>query len=151
VIYGLISAVLYASVTLSNKYAKGLSGLEITLIQLVGAFVVILPYVLFTHSNTWVAPTFRELIYLLILGFVHTGIALYLYFSAIQELPGQSVALCSYIDPVSALFFAAIFLGDRLTVLQLLGAALILGGALTGELLGKDDPNGVSVQLKQKV
>ena len=69
-------------------------------------------------------------------GLVHTGIALFLYFSAIQELPAQSVALCSYIDPASALIFAAIFLGDMLSPLQLLGALMILGGAAMGEIFG---------------
>ena len=47
----------------------------------------------------------------------------------------QSVALLSYIDPLSALGFAALFLGDRLSVRQWIGAALILGGALIGELV----------------
>ena len=39
-----------------------------------------------------------------------------------------------YIDPVSALLFSALFLGERLSPLQLAGAVLILGGAAFGEL-----------------
>lgn len=130
------SAVLYASVTLMNKSSKGLSGLEMTLIQLLGAAVVVIPYTVITHQGPWLNLASEAGIYAIIIGLVHTGIALYFYFSAIQELPAQSVALCSYIDPASALFFAAIFLGDVLSPLQIAGALLILGGAAIGELWG---------------
>lgn len=136
VVFALMSAVLYASVTLFVKSVKGLSGLEITIGQLVGALVVILPYALLTHEGPWRAPTMIELGSMATLGLVHTGIALYFYFSAVQVLPVQSSALLSYIDPLSALGFAAVFLGESMSGMQWIGAALILGGALFGELMG---------------
>lgn len=136
VVFALSSAVLYASVTLFVKSVHGLSSLEITIGQLVGAFVVILPYVLFTHEGPWRAPAMIEMGSMATLGLVHTGIALYFYFSAVQALPVQSSALLSYIDPLSALAFAALFLGESMSGLQWIGAILILGGALFGELMG---------------
>ena len=136
VLFALTSAVLYGSVTLFVKSVKGLTGLEITLVQLAGALVVVLPYALLTHEGPWIAPTMPELGSMATLGLVHTGVALFLYFSSVQLLPVQSSALLSYIDPLSALAFAAIFLGDRMSAVQWLGAALILGGALFGELMG---------------
>lgn len=136
VIFALMSAVLYASVTLFVKSVKGISSLEVTICQLLGAFVVILPYVLLTHDGPWRAPAMIELGSMATLGLVHTGIALYLYFSAVQALPVQSSALLSYIDPLSALAFAAAFLGESMSGMQWVGAALILGGALFGELMG---------------
>ena len=42
-----------------------------------------------------------------------------------------------YIDPLSALVFSALLLGERLSPVQLLGAVLILGGAAFGELWRK--------------
>lgn len=136
ILLALAGAVCYASVVLINKGTKGLSGLETTLIQLAGAAIVIVPYTVITHSGPWLDIMSEAGVYALIVGLVHSGLALFLYFSAIQELPAQSVALCSYIDPASALIFAAVFLGESLSLVQLLGAALILGGAATGELLG---------------
>ncbi len=136
VVMGFVAAALYASVTLLNKSTKGLSGLEMTLIQLIGAALIIIPYTTITHQGPWLNLVSEAGIYAIVVGLLHTGIALFLYFSSIQELPAQSVALCSYIDPASALFFAAIFLGDVLSPLQLLGAVLILGGAAAGEILG---------------
>ena len=136
VVMGFVAAALYASVTLLNKSTKGLSGLEMTLIQLIGAALIIITYTAITHQGPWLNLVSEAGIYAIVVGLLHTGIALFLYFSSIQELPAQSVALCSYIDPASALFFAAIFLGDVLSPLQLLGAVLILGGAAAGEILG---------------
>lgn len=143
VLLGLVSAAMYASVTLINKGTKGLSGLEMTLIQLVGAAIVVIPYTFITHQGPWLNLFSEAGIYAVIVGLLHTGIALYLYFSAIQELPAQSIALCSYIDPASALIFAGIFLGDSLTPMQILGAIMVLGGAAAGEIFsGKKHKSG---------
>lgn len=136
IVLGLISAVCYASVTLLNKTTKGLSGLEMTILQLAGAALAIIPYNLITHSGPWLNLASVAGIYAIMVGLIHTGVALFLYFSAIQELPAQSVALCSYIDPASALIFAAVLLGDILSPLQWMGAIMILGGAAVGEILG---------------
>jgi len=42
--------------------------------------------------------------------------------------------LCCYIDSLSAVVFSALFLGERMSGVQIIGAALILGGAVFGEL-----------------
>lgn len=134
-IFGLLSAVFYTLMMVLNKFLQeGLSGLVITFIQLGAAFLVILLYIIFIGRNEYILPDGRGLVYLAILCILHTGIACYLYFSAVQKLAGQSIALCSYIDPLSALVFSALFLGERLGFLQLIGAILILGGAAYGEL-----------------
>lgn len=129
VICGLVSAVLYATVTLSNKSVKGLTGIEITIVQLAGAGIVMLPYVLFTNRDFTPQNGWIDILFVCILGIIHTGIALYFYFSAIQELPAQTVALCSYVDPVSALVFSAIFFADMPNIAKIFGAILIIGGA----------------------
>jgi len=118
-----------------NKYVKGLSGIEITLIQLLGAFIVMLPYCLITQDGVIYLPqSVKGAVCLIILGVVHSGIALFLYFSSLQSLPAQSAALCSYIDPGSALVFSALILDEKLSFVQIIAAVLILGGALLGEL-----------------
>ena len=132
---GLVAAALYACVTIMNKFVKGLSGLETTLIQLIGAFVVMLVYCLVKGGGSIELPqTSKGMVYLIILGVVHTALALYLYFSSLKTLSAQSAALCSYIDPGSALVFSAIFLQDKLSTVQIVAAVLILGGALFGEM-----------------
>jgi len=132
---GLAAAALYATVTMLNKFAKGISHIEITLIQLLGAFLVMLPYCLVTQGGALHLPQgVNAAVSLITLGVVHTGLALFLYFSSLQSLSAQSAALCSYIDPGSALIFSAIFLNEKMTFVQIIAAVLILGGALFGEL-----------------
>lgn len=132
---GLLAALLYCCVTLSNKMVRGLSGLEITITQLIGAAIVMVPYVLLTQGFGPPVYGWKDVLFMLGLGILHSGIALLIYFSSMQYLPAQTVALCSYVDPASALFFAAVFLGDRMSPLQWLGAILIIGGAAAPHVL----------------
>lgn len=137
VICGLAAAAFYATVMLLNKFVTGLSGLVATLVQLAGAGVVMLAYVTISGSANWTLPQGKGLAALLMVGVLHTGVALWLFFSALRTLPAQTSALLSYIDPASALFFSAVFLNEQLGLAQLAGAALILGGAAVGELYRK--------------
>ncbi|MBQ2697237.1 MAG: DMT family transporter [Clostridia bacterium] len=136
VLCGVMSAVLYAGMVICNKRVKGLDGLENTLWQLTFAFVTVFTWLLVRHTLPTALPA-GSLPRILLLGVVNTGLACYLYFSSISRLPAQTVAICSYLDPLSALLFSALFLSERLTALQWLGAALVLGGAAFGELAGR--------------
>lgn len=140
IFFGLLAALFYACVTLLNKQLKGsFTGIQITVIQLLAAGIVVAPYAVANHEGAWMLPQGAGLVCLIIVGVVHTGIVLHLYFSSMQVLPGQSVAVCSYIDPVSSLLIAAAFLGERMSLLQLAGAVLIIGGAAFGELQQKKE------------
>ena len=96
--------------------------------------VLVLAFLAVTGARLPVIPAGSELPWVLVLGLVNTGLAYYLYFSAMQCLSGQTVALLCYIDPLTALVLSALVLHERLLPLQIAGAALILGGACLGEL-----------------
>ena len=49
-------------------------------------------------------------------------------------LKTQTIAILSYIDPVSALLFSAVLLREPLTSAGLAGAAMIIGSAIVSEL-----------------
>ena len=127
-----LSALFYAALIVFNKRIVRTGGLQTAAIELDVAFVVVLVYVLLTTGLP--RPTQAELPYVALIGLVNTALAYLLYFTGLQKLPASSVALLSYADPVSALFFAALLLGESMTPLQLFGAVLILGGAILGEL-----------------
>lgn len=134
VLFGLGAAVLYAAVVLMNKKLGEVQGFERTIVQLGAAALALLPYVLVTEWGIvmdWSGPAIPLL---LVLGIVHTGIAYALYFGAIKELPAQTSALLSYIDPVSAIILSALFWGEGLTISGGVGAVLVLGSALLSEL-----------------
>lgn len=77
----------------------------------------------------------ESIVPILVLGIVNTGIGCYFYFSSIGKLPVRTVAVCGYLEPLSAVVFASLFLGERMTALQAVGAVLIIGGAMVGELI----------------
>jgi RarD protein len=135
IIYGVSAAALYASVILMNKFIKNLSGFEITLVQLMAGAVVLLPYIFIKDKMDFSGLNSYSLIIILILGIVHTGLAYFLYFTAFKELKGQTIAVLSYIDPVSAVIIAAIFLGESVSLMQILGGVLILGSTFLSERL----------------
>ena len=130
---GLSAAVLYASVILLNKFIRNLSGFETTLIQLSLAALILFPYLIVQGSFSLGYITIKQWILVFILGVVHTGIAYFLYFTSIKELKGQSVAIISYIDPISAVFFSIIFLGEAVSLTQIVGGVLILGSTYFSE------------------
>ena len=126
---GLAAAVLYAAVVIFNKKITGVDPLKKTIIQLFSAGVVMIPYLLITGEYR-VGPIGPETaVLLLTAGVVHTGIAYILYFSSLPGLPAQTAAIFSYIDPVSALVFSAVFLGERLSIQGIAGAVMIIGAA----------------------
>jgi RarD protein len=127
ILYGLLAAALYASAILMNKFIKNLSGFEITLIQLMMASLVLVPYVFIKDSFSFSGLEGHSIVLILIVGVIHTGLAYYLYFGAIKELKGQTIAVLSYIDPIFAVIIAAVLLGESMGVLQIIGGVLILG------------------------
>ena len=54
----------------------------------------------------------------------------------------QSVALLSYIDPVSAMLFSAFLLREPLSLLNIIGAVMIIGSAVAGEMQNRTVPQG---------
>lgn len=132
--FGLSAAVLYASVVIMNKYLKGLSGLETTLIQLSSASIVLIPYVLMTEEIKVFQLDQRSMLSLITLGIVHTGLAYLLYFTAIRKMRGQSIAVLSYTDPISAIIMSSIFLQEQMTFIQLVGGGFILGATFLNEI-----------------
>lgn len=137
--YGLAAAVGYASVILMNKFIKGLKGVETTVTQLAFASILLLPYVIITSGFDFSKMTGISWGYMIFLGVVHTGFAYALYFSSLKELKGQTIAVLSYIDPITAVLISALFLGEQLTMFQIIGGVLILGSTFISETQGKKE------------
>lgn len=133
---GLGAAVLYAGVVLLNKSFTGIDPFKKTMIQLGAAAAVLPPYLLAAGSFAKAEWSAGAVSLLLVVGILHTGISYSLYFGSMDGLPTQTVALFSYIDPVTALILSALLLGERMTVFGVFGALLILGSAVFCELSG---------------
>ncbi len=141
ILFGGGAALLYASLIVANKRVKRLSGLNCAMYELIVAFFVVLIYLVASNVKLPVIPAAEDIVWVLVIGLVNTGLAYYLYFSSLQKLPGQTVALVCYIDPLTALLVSGAFLGEKLFAVQIAGAVLILGGACLGELKFKKSEN----------
>jgi RarD protein len=127
IVYGLSAAILYATVIFLNKRVIGLTGFERTIVQLAASVLVLLPFVIVRNNISFSGP--RSLIFMLILGVVHTALAYILYFSGIKDTAVNSAAMLSYIDPISALMLGALILGENITIWQIIGGIMILGAS----------------------
>lgn len=140
-IAGIASAFCYALMVIASKGAPHIEGLENSTLQVSAAFVTALVLTLITQG----APSFLsagvaagiDWRAVVMLGVVNTGIGCLLYFSAVAKLPVQTVAVVGYLEPLSAVVFSAVLLGEAITPVRLMGAALIIGGAIFCELAGK--------------
>jgi RarD protein len=132
--FALGAAVLYACVMLLNKGTKGVEGIQRTFLQFIAAIAVLIPYVALTGGVSLSGLNGVGWACLLVVGIVHTGVTYCLYFTSMKELPGQEVALLSYIDPLMAVLCSVLILRETLTLPQAIGGAMILGFTLYNEL-----------------
>ena len=123
-----------------NKKMTGIDAYRKTTVQLLSAGAVMVPYLLLTGGFTTDGFTPAAVILLLIVGIVHTGISYVMYFSSLDRLRVQTVAILSYIDPVSALLFSAFLLREPLSPLNILGAVMIIGSAMVSEIRKAEPP-----------
>lgn len=131
---GLAAAVLYAVVVLLNKKIQGVGTYERTILQLAAAAVVLIPYLALTEDLSALTLTPFSLGMVLFVGVVHTGIAYALYFGSMDGLRAQTIALFSYVDPVTAILLSALILHERMTFFGVLGAVLVLGSTVVSEV-----------------
>ena len=134
VLLALAAAFLYATIVIENKRLHGLKPFDRTILQLAVSALVLLPYNLLAGNLPAPAVGPGVLLLLLVAGVVHTGLAYALYFGSMEELPSQTLAILSYIDPVVAVLLSALLLREPLGPYHILGAVLILGAALICEL-----------------
>lgn len=132
--FGLMAAFFYAALLLLNKFIKGIDQLESTIIQLGLTALVLMPYVFVTEGfGIFSVPT-SSIPFIFILGIVNTGLGFWLFFAGMKHLNAQSIAMLSYVDPFVAIFISAIVLQESMTVIQLIGGALLLGSTLLSEI-----------------
>lgn len=134
ILLGLGAAALYAAVIILNKKNPVENAYGKTVVQLFVSAAVLFPYLLLSEDSLSINLDTTAIIMLLVVCIVHTGIAYAMHFGSVQKLPSQTMAVLSYIDPVLAVILAAVILREPMSVMEIVGAALILGAALISEV-----------------
>ena len=135
ILLGLGAAVLYALIVLCSKQLKDISSYDTTIMELGISAVVMLVYNLVSVDFAALTCPPLGLASLAVVAIFHTGVCYALYFGSIAVLPAQTSALFSYIDPVVAILLSALLLHEPMDALSAIGAVLILGSTLLGEVM----------------
>ncbi|PEJ52369.1 EamA family transporter [Bacillus sp. AFS002410] len=137
IIFGLVAAAFYAALMLLNKFIQHIAKLEITIIQLGITAILLLPYVLFTEGLGILEVPRSSILFIILLGIINTGVGFWLFFSGMQNLKGQSIAMLSYVDPFVAILISGVILQEQMTVVLMIGGALLLGSTFVSEYQSK--------------
>lgn len=126
------SALSYTAMVICNKLSKDVKGFENAMLQLFFTAVTVAVFVGCKQGFYMEIPS-GDWLPILWIGLLNTGGGCYYYFSSIGSLPVQTVSICGYLEPLSAVLFAAVFLSEAMLPLQIVGALMIVCGALLGE------------------
>ncbi len=126
VVVALVSAVLFAALFIVGKpLASSLGGLAVATWEAVVASIVLAPFTVQAVRES--SEFWREF---LILGVVFTGIAGVIWWGSMRRLPVAVVSVIMYLEPASAVVWAAFFLGESPEPLTWLGVGLVVAGGV---------------------
>jgi drug/metabolite transporter (DMT)-like permease len=127
------SAVVYAvTVLITKRLLAGVPAGLAALTQQSVATVVLLPAVFLLPGPTG-AVGWGSVV---VLGVVHSGLAVLLFFNGLRVVRADHAAVLTYIEPVAAVMFAALFLKQPLTWYTVLGGAAVVAGGIMVARLG---------------
>ncbi len=122
---GLAAGLSYALFIFGFKNASSLGKPQATLTIAFFIFCIIL--FLFADINEAAAVlTSNDIGWFLLLGIVGAGISFILYVIGIRLTTPSKASMVAMVEPVTASLFGVLLLGDHLTLIQLVGMALIL-------------------------
>ncbi len=133
------AALCYALAGLWGRQFRGLPVEVAAGGMLIGSSVIMLPLAAIIEHPWTVSPGAISLAGIAALGLLSTSIAYLLYFKLLARVGATNLLLVTFLLPIVALILGAMFLGEHVQPIDLLGLALIMGGlaAIDGRLLAR--------------
>jgi drug/metabolite transporter (DMT)-like permease len=123
-----VSGFLAVALTLASKpLAEIHGGLRTAFGELAVASVAVIPVGAVAH---WGHPHAAWL-WIVLLGLLHTALAVSLYLAALAVVPATHAAILGYLEPAGAVLFGWWFLAERPGVSEVLGGLLIVAAGVT--------------------
>ncbi|MFK8186446.1 MAG: DMT family transporter [Phormidesmis sp.] len=135
IVAGLMAAVMYAiAAPYTKRNLTGIPPLIIATISQLSAAVALFPILPFTMPSA--LPSAPIVLAVLSLALFSTSLAYLLYFRLIQNIGASKALTVTYLVPVFAVLWGAVFLKETITVAMVAGCCLILlGTAIANGLL----------------
>ena len=131
IVWGMLSSLTYAIITLANRYFSGkYQGRIISLYEQGTAAIVLLP-TLFFVKTTWRT---QDILGVALIGCICTAFAYSLYISAQKKVKAQTAGLISGMETVYGILYAFILLSEIPTLREIIGGAVILSVGLYSSL-----------------
>jgi len=125
------SALTYAALLLrSKRILTGISGMSLMLVEYAVASLILLPFVAWFYSRGQGPTSATAYGALITLGLVQTAFAGVFFLSGLRRIRTDHAAILTYAEPVSAVLFAAVFLGEALSLWTLAGGVMVVTGGL---------------------
>jgi len=134
---GLAAAACFVGIILCNRKLRDIEAMDRVIIQLAASAATVLPYVLVRNVGAPITVDTQSVLIILLLGFVHTGLAYCFWFSGMGSLPVQTIAILGYLELVVSVLCSVIFLHESMGAAGWIGAVLILGAAVVSETIGE--------------
>jgi drug/metabolite transporter (DMT)-like permease len=121
-----VSAALFTAVLLVGKpIAKDLGGLAMSIGELTVASVLLAP------ATVRAVTQYSEyMLSFIILGVVFTGIGGLVFWESVRHMPVAAASVIMYLEPASAVVWAAVFLGEVPNVTTWLGVVLVVASGV---------------------
>lgn len=123
-IWGVISGFTFAILSILNrKYVVNYSSRVIAFYQDATAVLILLPFLFILQPSF----TAQDILLLVLLGVVFTGIAHTLFIGGLSHVKAQTASIIASLEPVYGIITAVIFLGEIPTLRVIAGGVIILG------------------------
>lgn len=141
IVWGLISALAYAVMSLSNRYLSRFYGSRTICLYEQGTAAVILLPSMFLIQAQW---TVQNIAGIVAIGLICTALAHSLYVAAQRNVKAQIAGVISGMETVYGILFAFLFLREIPGPRELIGGVIILGVAIFSSLTSSknDVPDG---------
>lgn len=136
IVWGLISALAYAVMSLCNRYLSQFYESRIICLYEQGTAAVVLFPAFFLIQTQW---TVQNIAGIAVIGVICTALAHSLYVAAQRNVKAQTAGVISGMETVYGILFAFLFLKEVPGLRELIGGAVILGVAVFSSLTSSNN------------
>ena len=149
VVFGIAAALIYSIyIVVGERVTTGIGAMPVTTVIMLGSAASSAVIVFgrgFTPPATWTGWGA-----ILAMALICTVVAIAAFFAGLSRLGAPDASTLSTLEPLATIVFAALFLGERISNLQMLGGAIILCAVIVlaryggSNIVAVETPSGAS-------